>query len=65
MTRAAAGNSKINIYFNDRVLEALRKLARLQGTTYSELIRRASEEFVVKNAGKIMDTAKAVRELGR
>lgn len=65
MTRAAAGNSKINIYFNDRVLEALRKLARLQGSTYSELIRRASEEYVVKHAGKIMDTAKAVRELGR
>lgn len=65
MTRAAAGNSKINIYFNARVLKALRAMAAVQGTTYSELIRRASEEYVIKHGPKVVETAAAIKEMGR
>lgn len=65
MTRTPAGNSKINIYFNDRVLEALKHLAIARGTTYSELIRQASHEYVLKHGPKIVEDVKAIKELSR
>lgn len=65
MPRDSAGNSKINIYFNDKVLEALKRLARARGTTYSELIREASKEFVLREGPKILEEVKAVKEMAR
>lgn len=65
MTRASAGNSKINIYFNDGVLDALKKLARARGTTYSELIRIASRDYVLKEGPKVLAETKAVKELSK
>jgi hypothetical protein len=65
MTRASAGNDKINIYFNAKVLAALKRLALAKGTTYSELIRQASLEFVLREGPKMMDEAKAVKEMAK
>lgn len=65
MTRASAGNTKINIYFNDAVLAALKRLALARGTTYSELIREASREFVLREGPKVLGETKAVKEMGR
>lgn len=65
MPRDSAGNDKINIYFNAKVLEALKRLARARGTTYSELIRQASMEFVLREGPKIMEEVKAVKEMAR
>lgn len=65
MTRHSAGNTKINIYFNERVLDALRKLAAAKGTTYSELIRSACETYVLKEGPKIVTDTRAIRELGK
>lgn len=65
MTRQSAGNTKINIYFNERVLDALRKLALAKGTTYSELIREACAHYVLKEGPKIVTDIKAIRELAR
>lgn len=61
MTRVTAGNSKINIYFNDGVLKALKVMARARGTTYSELIREASRVFVLKNAAETVESAAKIK----
>lgn len=63
MTRASAGNDKINIYFNAQVLAAMKRLALARGTTYSELIREACREFVLKEGPKLLDEVKAVKEM--
>lgn len=65
MTRAPAGNTKINIYFSEQVLEALRAMARKRGTTYSELIREACRVYTLREGPKVVEEAKAIRELGR
>lgn len=65
MTRTSAGNTKINIYFNDQVLDALKKLALARGTTYSELIREACRSYVLKEAPKIIDETKTIKAVGK
>lgn len=65
MTRVTAGNSKINIYFNDGVLKAFRVMARARGTTYSELIREACRQFALKNAAEIVGAAEMIRKVSK
>jgi len=65
MTRVSAGNTKINIYFNDAVLAALKKLALARGTTYSEMIREACREFVLREGPKVLGEVKAVKEIAK
>lgn len=65
MTRASAGNDKINIYFNAQVLAALKRLALARGTTYSELIREACREYVLREGPKVLGEVKAVKEMAR
>lgn len=65
MTRSTAGNTKINIYFNAQVLSALKRLALARGTTYSELIREATRDFVLKEGPKVLGELKAVKEMGK
>lgn len=65
MTRTSTGNEKINIYFNAQVLDALKKMAIARGTTYSELIREATRQFVLKEAPKILDETKTIKGYGK
>lgn len=65
MTRAPAGNTKINIYFNEQVLEALKKLALVKGTTYSELIREACRSYVLDEGPKLVAGNKTMKEIVR
>lgn len=65
MTRPSAGNTKINIYFNERVLDAMRKLAAAKGTTYSELIREACAHYVIKEGPKIVTDTRAIKEFAK
>lgn len=65
MTRASAGNDKINIYFNAQVLAAMKRLALLRGTTYSELIREACREYVIKAGPDIMKDAAAIKGVSK
>jgi hypothetical protein len=66
MTRTSVGlRVRINFYFDSQVFEAMRKLAALKGVTYSELIRLACREYVIREGTKaiadntiIKDTAK-------
>lgn len=65
MTRAPAGNQKINIYFNEKVLDALRKMALAKGTTYSELIREACRGYVLKHGPDVITDARAIKEIAK
>lgn len=46
MPRPKLGNVRINLLIQPKVLAALRKLAVIKGTTYSELLRTAAEQYV-------------------
>lgn len=54
MTRPSTGKTKVNIYFDDRILEALRRIGEARGITYSELIREACRRFVFTEGGKVV-----------
>lgn len=65
MARTSSANTKINIYFSDPVLEALKKMAAARGTTYSELIREACRAYVIKEAPRILEETAAIRKVGK
>lgn len=65
MTRVPAGNVKINIYFNSKILEVMRKLATARGTTYSELIREACRGYALKEGPKVVSDTAALKEMTR
>ena len=54
MARPSTGKVKINIYFDDRMLEALRRIGQARGITYSELIREACRQYVMTESGKVV-----------
>ena len=66
MTRTKVGDRiRINFYFDEHLLDAMRKLATLKNTTYSELIRVACREYAVREAPAALEAAKNVRELSK
>lgn len=65
MTRAPAGNEKINLYFNSQVLQAMKRLALLRGTTYSELVREACREYVLTKGADILKDTAAIKGVSK
>lgn len=66
MTRTRVGDrERINFYFDKHVLEALKKLATLKNTTYSELIRVAAREYVVREGAKAIADGTIIKEVRR
>ena len=66
MARTRVGNrERINFYFDEQVLEALKKLAVLKNTTYSELIRIACREYVVREGQKAINDGSIIKEVRR
>ncbi len=64
MARTRMGNrERINFYFDEQVLDALKKIAVLKNTTYSELIREACWEYVVREGQKVKDAGKLISEV--
>lgn len=64
MSRTKVGNrERINFYFDAQVLEALKKLAALKNTTYSELIRVAAREYVVREGTKAIEDGQIMKEV--
>lgn len=57
MTRPSTGKKKVNIYFDERMLEALRRIGETRGITYSELIREAVRKYVFAEGGKVIQEA--------
>lgn len=63
MTRPSTGKVKINIYFDERMLEAMRRIGEARGVTYSELIREAVRRYVSAECGKVVQEATDMRRL--
>lgn len=63
MTRPASGKTKINLYFDDRVLEALRRIGASRGVTVSEMVREACRQYVFKEGGKVVQEAVEMKRL--
>ena len=64
MARTSVGDrERINFYFDKTLLEALKKLAALKNTTYSELIRVAVREYVVREGQKAIADGTIIREV--
>lgn len=61
MTRTRIGDRiRINFYFDTQIFEAMQKIAVIQNTTYSELIRVACREYVIREASGVMRGATAI-----
>lgn len=66
MVRTSVGNRvRINFYFDEQVFEAMRKLAEIRGVTYSELIRTACHEYVVREGAKAIADRKVIQETSK
>jgi Ribbon-helix-helix protein, copG family len=63
MTRPSTGKKKVNIYFDERMIEALRRIGEARGMTYSEVIREACRRYVYAEGGKVIQEAVAYKEL--
>ena len=66
MTRTRVGDrERINFYFDKQVLEALKKLAALKNTSYSELIRVAAREYVLREGKQAIEDGTLINEVSR
>lgn len=64
MTRTRIGDrERINFYFDKNLLEALKKLAALKNTTYSELIRIGMREYVVREGKLAIESGQIIKEV--
>lgn len=63
MPRRPLGRTKVNIYLDDKVMQALRLIGEARGTTYSELIREAMRVYVLKEGPKFLQEQRALQEL--
>lgn len=63
MPRPSTGKVKINIYFDERMLEALRRIGAARGVTYSELIREATRRYVNEEGGKVVQESVQYKQL--
>lgn len=63
MPRPASDRTKVSYYLPTKLIAALKRMAELKGTTYSDLIRQACTEFVVREAPKVMADRKAIDEM--
>lgn len=53
MARPKQGNVRINVLIQPQVLNALKRIAKIRGTTYSELMRQACASFVREEVARI------------
>lgn len=52
MARPSTDSERVNVYIPKKVMKAARVLAAIRGTTYSEVIRNATREYVVAEINK-------------
>lgn len=63
MARPATGNVKVNLYFDEKILKALRHIGAARGITYSELVREAVRRYVLAEGGKVVLEAAEMKRL--
>lgn len=54
---------KLNLYFQPQVLEGMKRIAVAKGTTYSELVRMACREYVLREGGKLVQEQVTLQDL--
>jgi hypothetical protein len=55
---------RINFYFDKTLFDGLRRLATLKHTTYSELIRVACREYIIRETDPAVRADSTIRRLG-
>lgn len=65
MVRTPTGRTRINYHEHPPVLEALKRIATHRGTTYSDLIRAATREFVLRQGGATAVENATILDLGK
>lgn len=63
MPRPASDRVKVSLYIPAKTLAALKRIAELKGTTYSDLIRQASLNIVLTDGRKVLEDQRVVDEL--
>ena len=64
MTRTSVGNrAHVHFYLDEQILDGLRRVAMLRNTTYSELIRTACREYLVREDAKAAAESKTLSEI--
>lgn len=63
MPRQSVDRVKINLYFQNNILDGYKKLAKMRGTTYSELIREACRQYLVSEGGKVLQDTLTIKSL--
>lgn len=64
MVRAYEGErTRVNFYFDTEVFEGMKTLARLSGTTYSELIRQACREYIARHTAQAAQQNQQLKDL--
>lgn len=58
MPRTPQDRVKVNLFLQADVLAAMKKMATIRGTTYSDLVREACRRFVVAEASKLIEEQK-------
>lgn len=64
MVRTSTGQVRINFHIQPDVLAALKRIASLRGTTYSDLIRLACREYVLAHAKQAARDHNELKEVG-
>lgn len=52
MARPNTDSERVNIYIPRKVMKVARALAKKRGTTYSEVVRTATREYVIAEVKK-------------
>jgi hypothetical protein len=66
MTRTSVGNrAHVHFYLDEPILEGMKRVAVLRNTTYSELMRVACREYLVREAAKAAAESKTLSEIGK
>jgi metal-responsive CopG/Arc/MetJ family transcriptional regulator len=60
MPRTPQDRVKVNVYLDKKVLDGLKKVSSARGTTYSELIRVAARDYLVKEGPKVLAEQRAI-----
>ena len=64
MTRTEVGHrQRVNFYLDTPILECLKKLAAVKNMTYSELIRQACRELVLRDGPRALAEMNTIRSM--
>lgn len=63
LEKPLADKVKVNIYMSPDMLSALKKLAAKRDVAYAELVRTACRDYIIKNAGQIMDESRTMEAM--